>query len=466
MSPKKKLAMLIAALPFAASAQSNAELKQEIEQLKAQVQQLRGATQQPGAAAGAVDPAEFNKVRVKVEALEDSQEAMGFKGMKLSGYIDPTYIYNKNWSKGSVLFLNNNYNADPSGAINDFSQEDFYYGNSYFGGASLKFEKEMEGGVKTMLTLRPRRTVANTYDFGSIVEEAGVWVPFHGLAWKAWAGQAISWNGYEYVQSYQKKNITSNLLLDYAGPGFITGAGVEYQEGKWWVKTALGNLNSTHDNPGGSNQGAHWRVDYSKGEFQGWGASGMHGKIIDQRYNYLEADGYFIRGDWTVQGQIEGSAWKNSGFNGGDTGHKGISALTAYKFTPLFEGIVRADWLDNHKNGGGTPATVMGTNLCPADLGADPTGATAAADCGDYRGGFGPGTVFDTATGVWALGDPNVGAKRSALTLGLNYQYHLNGVLKFELRRDWSNLYSFREFDSGNYKKHNTTFGVQTVVSF
>ncbi|GAB3773490.1 DUF3138 family protein [Ramlibacter monticola] len=465
MSPKENIAILLAALPFAASAQTNSELKQQIEALKAQVQELRSmmAPQQP-AAATAVDPAEFSKVRVKVEALEDNQEAMGFKGMRISGYIDPTYIYNKNMGKGSVLFLNNNYN--PAADINDFTQNNFYYGNSYFGSVTVRFDKEMEDGLRTMVALRPRRTVADAYGLGSIVEEAGIWVPFHGLAWKAWAGQAISWNGYEYVQSYLKKNITSNLLLDYAGPGFITGAGIEYQEGKWWIKTALGNLNTTHDDPGSANHGAHWRVDYSKGEFDGWGASGMHGKVFDQRYNYLELDGYFIRGPWTLQGQIEASTWKNSGFNGGNTGHTGISGLAAYKFTPRFEGIVRADWLDNHKNGGGTPSTVFGTSNCPADLGADPTGATPAAVCGDQRGGFGPGAVFDPATGVFALGDPSAGAKRSALTLGLNYQYHLNGVLKFELRRDWSNVNSFRQHSSGNFTKSNTTFGVQTVVSF
>lgn len=453
------------ALPMLAHAESNEELKSQIEELKAQLNELKSIVKQQtetrSAAADAVDPAEFNKVRVKVEAMEDNQESSGFKGLKISGFIDPTAIYNQRAHHGGFLFFNNNYSSDPTGTVNDLTADTFSYDNSYFGGATLRFDKEFEGGVRAMLTLRPRRNVAATYDIGTIVEEAGIWVPFHGLAWKAWAGQAISWNGYEYVQANLKKNITSNLLLDFAGPGFVTGAGVEYQQGKWWVKTAVGNINTTHDKPGDSNTGLHWRVDYSKGEFQGWGASGMHGELFGKGYNYLEADGYFTRGAVNIQGQIEASNWDESGFNGGDTGHIGASMLASYKFTPVTEGIVRMDWFDNHRNGGGTPATSMGTASCPA--GSDD--GSGGEWCGDYRNGFGPGVKRD-ATGAWVLGNPNRGAERSAITLGLNYQYHTNALVKLELRHDMSDLNSFYDISDGSYKKSNTIFGVQTVVSF
>lgn len=470
----KVVAALILAFPAAALAQSNQELKSEIEALKAKLERLEKLIErQAGApaaaaaapAAAAVDPAEFNRIRVKVESMEDQQESSGFKGLKVSGYIDPTYIYNRAAAKGSVAFLHNNYSSDPVSAVNNFTQDTFAYDNSYFGGVTLKFEKEFEGGVKAMATLRPRRTVSNSYDFGNWIEEALVTVPFSGLAWRAIAGQVVSWNGYEYVQSNLKKTITSNLLLDFAGPGFVTGAGVEYLQGKWWARTMLGNLNVPHDKQGGRNQGAHWRLDYARGEFLGWGASGMHGKLFNQRFNYLEADAYFIRGDVTMMGQIEAARARNSGFNGGDTGHWGVSVLGAYKFIPTVEGIVRADYMDNHKNGGGTPAISFGS-YCPADLATDPTGEASFAPCGDYRSGFGPGAVFDETAGLWTLGDPSRGAKRSALTLGLNWQYHTNGLLKTELRYDRSNLNSFLYWNDGRYKKHNLIFGVQTVVSF
>jgi len=476
---KKTVAAVILAFPVAAMAQSTQELKNEIDALKAKLQQLEKLIEKQSAAAAAapaanaVDPAEFNRIRVKVESMEDAQEAQGFKGLKISGFIDPTYIYSKSHGKGSALFLNNNYSDDPTGAINDLSQDTFAYYNSYFGGVTLKFEKELENGVKAMVSLRPRRTVANTYDFGSIIEEALVTLPFDGLAWRVIAGQQISWNGYEYVQSNLKKTITANLLLDFAGPGFATGAGIEYLQGKWWVRTMAGNLNTTHDKPGSRNQGLHWRVDYSKGEFQGWGASGMHGQQFGKGYNYVEADAYFVRGAVSLMGQVEASRWKESGFNGDDTGHFGASVLAAYKFIPTVEGIARLDYFDNHKNGGGTPALNFGTydsttgvGLCPSDLGADSTGATPAAGCGDYRNGFGPGAVFDSASGTWALGNPNRGPKRKALTLGLNWQFHTNALLKTELRYDRSDLNSFYDYKDGRYRKYNTIFGVQTVVSF
>lgn len=480
---KASVVALMLALPLASvAADSTADLRKEIELLKSKLKELEKKIEAAPAAAPApapvvapvaatsdvpaVDPAEFNRIRVKTEGLEDTLEMNGFKGLKVTGYIDPTWVYNERANGGSFTFLNENYSADPGAAVNDFSQDTFSYYNSYFGGVTLKVEKEFDGGLKSMFSLRPRRTVANTLSFGQLFEEAEVWVPLGGLTWKATVGQTITWNGYEYVQAPLKKTITSNLLLDFGGPGYMTGAGFEYLEGKWWVKTSFGNISNNHTTTGWGGQGAHWRLDYAKGEFQGWGASGLHGKVYDHGYNYLEADAYFIRGDVTLQGQIETSKWQHAGFNGDTTGHWGISGLAAYKFTPQFEGVFRADYFDNHKAGGGTPATNSGTANCPADLVTDSTGATAAGSCGDYRNGFGPGAVFDDVNGVWALGDPSRGSKRTALTFGLNYQYHANGLFKTELRYDRSDLNSFYDASTGGYKKDNLTFLVQTVVSW
>ena len=49
--------------------------------------------------------AEFNRIKVKTEALEDNQESSGFKGLKISGYMDPTYVYNFNKERGTFQFL-------------------------------------------------------------------------------------------------------------------------------------------------------------------------------------------------------------------------------------------------------------------------------------------------------------------------------------------------------------------------
>ena len=38
---------------------------------------------------------DFNRIAVKTEALEDSRDMLGFKGLKVSGYMDPTFVFNQ-----------------------------------------------------------------------------------------------------------------------------------------------------------------------------------------------------------------------------------------------------------------------------------------------------------------------------------------------------------------------------------
>lgn len=467
---------LALAFPLGASAAtqttakpSAAQLQSEIDELKKQIAELRKLVMEKAAApvpvmaskppapapapVATVDPAEFNRVRVKVEAMEDSQEANGIKGLKISGMIDPVYIYNDRASRGSFLFLN-----AQDGEVNDLSQDAFGYDNSNFGGVSIKFEKDLGGGMMAMVNLRPQKSATGS---ATIVEEALLTVPLGG-GMAAVAGKAISFNGYEYTDSFQNKSITHNLLWDFGGPSFVTGAGLNFKIGSMAFKTIVGNLNTYRDLPGDDNFGAHWRGDITLGEFSGWGISGMHGQIYDSSYNYLEADYWYTRGDLTLNAQIEGSKMKNGAFNGGNATTTGVSVLAAYKLTPEWEARIRGDYLDNGKNGGGGPAVVFG-GLCPDDG----TGtATPAATCGDYRNGFGPGVNYNAAAGIWELGNINKGTERTALTLGLNYQYNDNGLLKFEYRYDHSNLNSFVNDKGTNYKNSNSLIGVQTVVKF
>jgi len=450
---------LVLAFPVAAQAQSNAELKKEIDTLKAQIAELRQMmTAKPVAAPmAAVDPAEFSRIRLKVEAMEDTQEAMGFKGLKVSGFVDPTYIYNQRARRGSVLFLN-----AQDGTSNDFATDGWGYDNSNFGGATVKFEKEFDGGVKAMMSFRPHKSGSST-----LIEEALVTVPI-GDGKSVIAGKMISWNGYEYVNSPDMKTITHNLLYDFAGVNQVSGAGLTFKAAGLDWKAMLGNLNADRDLPGDKNRGFHWRGDATLGEFSGWGVAGMHGKIAGTSFNYVDADFWYTRGDWTLNGMVETSSHKNQAFSG-DASHFGLSGLVAYKFAPGWEAVARADWLADHKNGGSKGFVAdTGANECLglADLATDPTGATLAGACGDYRNGFGPGAVFDATSGLWGITDPTRGAKRTALTFGLNYQYHTNALLKFEFRHDRSDLNSFFDFTDNSYRKSNNIFGVQTVVKF
>ena len=46
--------------------------------------------------------AEFNRIAVKTEALEDSRDDSGFKDLKISGYADVNYVYNFNKERGHL----------------------------------------------------------------------------------------------------------------------------------------------------------------------------------------------------------------------------------------------------------------------------------------------------------------------------------------------------------------------------
>ncbi|MBC7956825.1 MAG: DUF3138 family protein, partial [Cytophagales bacterium] len=387
---------------------------------------------------------DFNRIAIKTEALEDNQEAMGFRGLKISGQMDPSFIYNKAQNRAGFQFLNR---VDDDG---------YNYDNSYFGMAMLDFQKEMEGGTKWRLTFAPNRGVGSVVDGGSVVHEASVSVPLGDLQTRLIAGQIPDWSGYEYLQPTLNKLITHNLLFDFTLPTAYTGAGMEIVRGKWIMKGVVANMNGTKRAEGEKSPVAAYRVDYAKGEFQGFGFAGVHGKAAnlvnggrDTSLHLLEVDGYFIRGDWTVQGQLSYGQQKDASITADpDSGELrkakwyGLSMLAAHKFTPRFEGIARFDYLSNKKNGGG----LLGYGS-------------------DDRNGIGPGYT-DDGTGTWSQTDPETGANRYALSLGVGYLYNLNTVFKAEYRLDRANQAVFNYLKDGSYKKSNHVLGAAMVVSF
>ncbi len=464
---------LLAAFPLAAGAQSLDDLRKEQKALKDKVtaleQKLKDAEAKP--AEGGMTPQEkqdFNRIAIKTEALEDNQEEMGFRGLKISGQMDPSFIYNKAQDRAGFQFLNR---VDDDG---------YNYDNSYFGMAILDFQKEMEGGTKWRLTLAPNRGVGSVVDGGSVVHEASVSIPLGDLQTRFIAGQIPDWSGYEYLQPTLNKLITHNLLFDFTLPTAYTGAGMEIASGKWIFKGMLANMNATKRAAGEKAPVFAYRVDYSRGEYQGFGFAGVHGKAKnftenvtqlggvgvnpdtgaveqltevvpqgDSRINLLEIDGYFIRGDWTVQGQLSYGRQKDASITAGSTGELrqaewyGLSVLAAHKFTPRFEGIARFDYLNNKKNGGGL------------------LGYTGSDD----RNGIGPGYT-DDGTGTWTQNDTEAGANRYALSLGMSYLFNLNTTFKAEYRLDRANQAVFNYVKDGSYKKSNHMLGAAVVVSF
>ena len=456
---------LALAFPALASAQSNAELLKELQSLKDRVNQLESALKTKDAAKPAdaekqwgMTPAQvqdFNRVSLKTEALEDAIEAQGFKGLKISGQMDPTYMYNRAQNRAGFQFLN----STADGGYN--------YDNSYFGMAMLDFQKEMEGGTKWRLTLAPQRSAGGVVDGKSIVHEASVSVPLTDLQTRFIAGQVPDWSGYEYLPPTQNKLITHNLLFDFTLPTAYTGAGLDITSGKWIMKGMLANMNSTIRSDGNKSPVFAYRVDYSKGEYSGFGFAGVFGKAANFRafddtqpdgvgvnpvtleaYNtrdtsvgLFEVDAYFIRGDWTFQGQLSYGQQQNSAITADpltgdlrDARWYGASGLAAYKITPRLEAILRADYLNNTKNGGG----LLGYSFA------------------DDRNGIGPDP----------FGDQEIGANRTALSIGMGYMFNANTTFKAEYRLDRASQAVFLYTSDGSYRKSNQIFGASVVLSF
>ena len=459
------------ALAFGAApvfAQSNADVLKELAALKARIAELEKklATVPPAPENGEAPQwgmtpeqvAEFNKLVVKSEAMEDAHEAGGLKDLKISGYMDPTYIYNRNGHRAGFQFLS------------PVSENGYNYDNSYFGTVQLDFQKELEGGTKWRLTLMPQRGAGNVADptGNSIVHEASVSIPLGDLQTRLIAGQIPDWSGYEYIQPTTTKLVTRGLLLDFTEPTAYTGAGMEIISGKYDWKAVIANFNTPLNQPKQFAPVLAYRLDYSKGEFSGWGLAGVEGKVANFNYGLLggasqnsmlhliEADAYFIRGDLTLQGQVGFGKQKGAAIipdadgNARDAQWWGVSGLAAYKLDPRFEAVVRADYINDQKNGGGL------------------LGYTG------YYGGtddFGNAVNADGRNGIGAspncgLGADCKGANRSAIAMGFNYLLTANTTIKAEYRLDLASQAVFLDAKTGTYKKNNSLLGATMVVSF
>jgi hypothetical protein len=374
-------------------------------------------------------------------------------GLKISGQMQTAYIYNQGQNLAGFQFLD---------SVGDYG---YNYYNSYVGMAMLDIQKEMEGGTKWRLTLSPQRGVGtvmtgpNGDSAWSVVSEASVSVPLTDLQTRFIAGQIPDWSGYEYLQPTLNKLITHNLLFDFTLPAGYVGAGFDVTSGKWITKAIVANMNQ---NGASANQKAPvfaYRVDYSRGEFEGFGSAGVFGRapnfvnatddvVHNTDIALIEVDGYFIRGDWTVQGQLSYGMQKQAAITPDPTtgalrtaSWYGLSTLAAYKFDPRFEGIARFDYINNAKNGGG----LLGYGA-------------------DNVNGIGPSATL--GCGEAYVNGCDEGANRYALTVGLNYVFNQYTMFKAEYRYDWSNLDVFEYVRNGSFRKYNNNFGAAVVVSF
>ncbi|MDP4300705.1 DUF3138 family protein [Leptothrix discophora] len=455
------------ALSLPASAQSNDELLRELRALKDRVNQLEQQLQagKPAAAAPGQwgmtpeQTQELNRVTTKAEALEDSRDAMGFKGLKISGYMDPAFVASRRQNTAGFQFLN---------GVGD---DGYAYDNSTFGSVALDLLKETDSGTKYHLTLVPNRGTESIMNGANrIVQEASVQVPLGDPATLLIAGHVPDWSGYEYTQPTLNKLITHNLLFDLTLPTAYTGVGTQVTSGKWITKAMLANMNTSKRSAGNKMPVIAYRADYAATEYFGFGFAGVHGKAAnfsenvttsdgfqlnpttglsepnsvvvsqpDSRVDLFEIDAYFTRGDWNFNGQFsvgrQAAASVTAAADGSLRAAQwwGLSGLASYKFTQRIEGIVRADYINNKKNGGGLLG--YATN--------------------DGRNGIGNDGV-----------DTETGANRYALTVGLNYAIDPTVVFKTELRHDAASRAVFEDVRTGTLVKNNQLFATSLVVSF
>lgn len=451
------LALAVAFPGFALAQSTPAALQKELKALQDRISELEkklAAMPTPAPAAAAAPEKQwgmtpeqlqdFNRISVKTEATEDNLAAWGLKGLTITGFIEPTYISNKLQHRSGFQFLND--------------QSTFAYDTSYMGSATIDFTKETDSGTRWKLTLSPNRGVGAVIDAANakgIVQEASVSVPLTDLSTRLIAGQIPDWSGYEYQQPTLNPFTTHNLLYDFTLPTSYTGAGLELKRGKWVIKGALANVNTTINQAQEKGVALAYRGDYSFGEYAGVGFAGLHGKApnfttgTNTAANLFEVDGYYTRGDWTYQGQLGIGGQKKGAIAtdlNGDLQNArwwGLSGLMGYSVSPQLQALVRADYIHNTKNGGGL------------------FGYSAQDD----RNGLGVDATVDCVADP-TLAACNRGANRYALAFGMKYAFNANATFKAEYRFDGASKPVFIDVKDLTFHKSNQLFGASVVVFF
>lgn len=369
---------------------------------------------------------DFNRTIVKVEALEDVLETSGLKGLKISGYMDPTYIYNVNANRAGFQFL--------STQGEDDSEYD-YSDTPFFGTAALDFTKEADDGTIYKLTL-----AGNAAGVG--LDEASISIPLNNRQNRLIAGLVPDWSGYEYADPVQTTLITHNLLFDYTLPVAYTGAGVDMSTGRWQFRTMLANVDSPKAVEDEFTPAWVMRFDYWPEEFWGVGFASLVGRTMNWNTEepsdtvLLEVDGYFERGDWSLGGQISYGTQKEAAVDGSDATWYGVSGTVAYKITPRLQFALRGDFLASPDGGGGAFGYT----------GFDP-------DTADYANGIGSEDGED-------------GANRYAVSAGFKYIYNPNTAFKYEVRLDGADQDVFYNVKDEDVTNSNLVIGAAVVVSF
>ncbi|WP_371140946.1 DUF3138 family protein [Burkholderia cepacia] len=423
--------------------------------------------------------------QLKVETLTDAASTGPIAGLSVTGYIDPSYLYNRAAGTSSFVFANHD--------------RSYSYFNSTFGDAYLDIKKTF--GVGPMapsaeISLLPNRGAGGLFvdEHGNsgvnILNTAFITVPVTPTT-SVVAGMMPSFGGYEVQQSNQMLTLTHNLLYDFSDPGSYIGAGVNYlsADGHWSWKFMLGNeqyrtagsvvqigTNALGDAITSSNRMPTFtaRVDYTKGTALDIGGSfnigrqtlysGLDGNgnpvygvggVAHSPYGtyfFAEADATYTLADVQYNAELDYGQQQNAAFNGGQAQWYGLSLLGHRKFNvPLLGRIgvtARYDLLVNTKNGGGGGGIAQNANGM------------------DTADGFGIGaSCLANSKANGGLGFECKGAAHQDVALDLLLYPTQQTMVKIEYRHDWATQDVFLH-GNGSYSKSNDIIATQFIYTF
>ncbi|WP_047257883.1 DUF3138 family protein [Chromobacterium subtsugae] len=484
------ISALIAALPGVALADAKADeiarLKAQMQKLQAQMAELQKAVEAataekpaPAASAAADDANADLKERVagmelKVDRLNTAANEGPIAGLSVTGYLDPTYIYNRGNNSAGFQFLNH--------------QNTYAYSNSTFGDVYLDIKKTFGVGPtapSAEISIMPNRGSGNTLlDGGSgnnIINTAVINVPLSDT-WSVNAGLMNSFGGYEVQQSNQMVTLTHGLLYDFSDPGSYVGAGFAWSHDVWAWKFLLANEQyRTHANLANAGNSSVTgapqvksnntptmtaRVDYTwssaldlGGSFNAGRQTLLTGSNCQGSYGYqctanspysnyffTEADASYTLGDVQYNAELDYGQQQNAAWNGGNAQWYGVSLLGHRKWMTDTVGkmgaTLRYDYLNDSKNGGGGGGIALGSS------------------------GYDGSNAFGVSPACVASGAANCkGANRQALTADLLFFPTDQLTLKLEYRHDWASESVFLRND-GSFRKNNDLLGAQAVYSF
>jgi len=415
---------------------------------------------------------------LKVSRLfNDAYDGPG-AGLQVTGYLDPTYVVNRNAKTAGFQFLDG---GDPYTYFNSANGEAFLHITKTFGEGALAPKADVEiaqaRGYGTTSTNSSGTVVP------SIFHVASVAIPIDDK-YSFTMGRLAGFSGYEYYESTLTNAVTHNMLYDFSEAGNMTGIGLNITKGDWAWKTFLSNEEYF---TAGSSVGAHpnrvptlaARLDYTASTAMYWGGSMLLGRNTiygtdngcDSGYGYqcsnnsgygnkfyVDLDMTYLAADAQYNAQVDYGQLAHGAWNGRTARWWGFSALWHKRWMHPTLGRVgataRLDYLNNATNGGGGTDLYLGSADTPGTDPANGFGISPACYAADVDG-----------EGNSNNGRNCKGANRFSLTSVFMLLPTDQWTIKAEYRFDWATRATFGT-PGGTFRKSNDVISLQSVYQF